>query len=242
MLNVIIAAADSAQRRALEELLLQNETIALSAVTDSGGELLALLNRQMPDILLVGQEMADRSGAELISALRGTPFLRPDALFAFSGGAAGSFQILLNAMACRPGRDLHLAPPELTLCLPDGRGPVSYRRMAADFLFSLGIPANVKGYRYLMWSLEQIRRDPELLNLLTKALYPMIGRRFKTKDGAAERAMRNTISTAFRQGDQTVWASYFPSCARGKKPTNGEFLAGAHEVLGRMAEVSRASE
>lgn len=70
MLNVIIAAADSAQRRALEELL-QNESIALSAVTDSGGELLALLSRQMPDILLVGQELADRSGAELISALRG---------------------------------------------------------------------------------------------------------------------------------------------------------------------------
>ncbi|MCD7918081.1 MAG: hypothetical protein LUF84_06490 [Clostridiales bacterium] len=241
MLNVIIAAADSAQRRALEELL-QNESIALSAVTDSGGELLALLSRQMPDILLVGQELADRSGAELISALRGTPFLNPDASFVFSGGGAGSFQILLNAMAHQPGREMQLAPPELALCPTDVRGPVSYQQLVAEFLFSLGIPANVKGYRYLIWSLEQVQRDPELLNLLTKALYPMIGRRFKTKDGAAERAMRHTISTAFRQGNQTVWASYFPSCARGKKPTNGEFLAGAHEALGRMAEMARASK
>ncbi|MCD8142625.1 MAG: hypothetical protein LUD83_05025 [Clostridiales bacterium] len=242
MITVIIAAADSAQRNALESLLLQNESIALSAVTDSGRELLNLLDSQPPDVLLVGQELADRSGVQMLSELRGTPFLRPDAVFAFCGGGTGSFQILLNAMEQPPAEELNLAAPGLAVHPADWWGPVPYRRLIADFLFALGIPANVKGYRYLMWSLEQIRQDPELLNLLTKALYPMVGRQFKTKDGAAERAMRHTISTAFRHGDHAVWGSYFPSCVHGKKPTNGEFLSGAHEALQKMAERTNTSD
>ncbi|MCD7920416.1 MAG: hypothetical protein LUG45_10230 [Clostridiales bacterium] len=242
MIKVIIAAADSVQRRALKETLLQNDSLTLSAVTDCGSELLALLDGQPPDILLVGQELADRSGLQMLSELRGTAFLQPDVVFAFSGGGTGSFQILLNAMECPPDRESHLAAPGLALYQADQMGPVPYRRLVADFLFALGIPANVKGYRYLMWSLEQIRQDPELLNLLTKALYPMVGRQFRTKDGAAERAMRHTIGTAFCQGDQTVWASYFPSCVHGRKPTNGEFLAGAHEALRQMEGRANASD
>ncbi len=242
MIKVMIAAADSAQRRTLEEMLLRDEAVALSAVTDSGNELLELLDSQAPDILLVGQELTDRSGLQMLSELRGTSFLRPDVVFAFSGGGTGSYQILLNAMEQSWGGETRRAAPGLALRQADRWEPAPYQRLAADFLFALGIPANVKGYRYLMWSLEQIRRDPELLNLLTKALYPMVGRRFKTKDGAAERAMRHTIGTAFRYGDQTVWASYFPSCAHGRKPTNGEFLAGAHEALRLMAERANTSD
>ncbi len=242
MIKVVIAAADSAQRTALKEVLLRNDSVTLSGVTDSGSELLTLLSSQAPDVLLIGQALADCSGVQIIARLRGTDFLQPDAVFALSSGGTDGFQILLNAMAYRDEEEAHIPAPELTLCQTDWKGPVPYRRLIADFLFALGIPANVKGYRYLMWSLEQIRQDPELLNLLTKALYPMVARHFRTKDAAAERAMRHTISTSFHLGDQAVWAAYFPSCAHGKKPTNGEFLARTHEALRLMAEQVSVSD
>lgn len=235
MIKVMIATLDGAQRRTLEGLMLQNKAVELSAVTDSSWELLELLGGQMPDVLLMGQELIDCSDLGVLAELRKTPLLCPEAVFAFAGKDTGKLRSVLDAMDRRPDDEVTPVAPVPTVCQAGGEDPMAYQRLIADFLFALGIPANVKGYRYLMWSLEQIRREPELLNLLTKALYPMVGRRFKTKDGAAERAMRNTISTAYERGDQRVWASYFPTSARGRKPTNGEFLAGANEALRLLA-------
>lgn len=250
MQKVMIAGSRSAWRKSLESILSQNQEFQLSAVTDSGWELLELLAGQTPDILLMELELNDRSGVEVLSELRKHPELRPGVIFAYSGIGTEQFEQFLSTLGAAAMLRTSDTPAQITAQLACYSNPLAeqekrarpliYQRLISELLFTLGIPANVKGYRYLAWSLEQIDQDPELLNLLTKALYPMIGRRFHTNARAAERAMRHAIELACERGDPETWEACFPVSIKGKKPTNGEFLAGLTEAL-RLAYREQAA-
>lgn len=240
-MTIIIAAARSAWRQSLETALAQNREFQMTAVTDSGWELLELLSGQTPDILLMELELADRSGVEVLAELRRHPELRPGTILACSGVGTAQFERLLSELGAAatilssdtPSRIAsQLARRSNHLAEQERRArPLLYQRLISETLFALGIPANMKGYRYLTWALAQIDREPELLNLLTKALYPMIARRFNVKHPSVERAMRHAIEAAYARSDHTVWEACFPSAKLGKKPTVGEFLAGVTEAL-----------
>ncbi len=94
-------------------------------------------------------------------------------------------------------------------------------------LHNIGIPAHIKGYSYLRLAIEMAVEDPDIINFVTKSLYPGVARAYETTNSRVERAIRHAIEVAWDRGDVDTLDSYFGytiSRQRGK-PTNSEFIA-----------------
>ena len=92
---------------------------------------------------------------------------------------------------------------------------------------SIGIPAHIKGYQYIRESIIMAIKDPDILNYITKFLYPAIAKKYKTTTSSVERAIRHAIEVAWNRGKLDAMESLFGySVNSGKgKPTNSEFIA-----------------
>ena len=94
-------------------------------------------------------------------------------------------------------------------------------------LHELGIPAHIKGYQYLREAILLAVDDMDVINAVTKVLYPEVARRFSTTPSRVERAIRHAIEVAWDRGDLETLQKYFGytvSNIKGK-PTNSEFIA-----------------
>ena len=91
----------------------------------------------------------------------------------------------------------------------------------------LGIPAHIKGYQYIREGIMMAVNDMNMLNLITKLLYPSIAKKYKTTSSSVERAIRHAIEVAFSRGRMDVLEDMFGYTVHaGKgKPTNSEFIA-----------------
>ena len=94
-------------------------------------------------------------------------------------------------------------------------------------IHDIGVPAHIKGYQYLRDSIILAVNDMEVVNAITKVLYPSIAKKYKTTSSRVERAIRHAIEVAWDRGDVEVLNSYFGytvSNLKGK-PTNSEFVS-----------------
>lgn len=100
-------------------------------------------------------------------------------------------------------------------------------RVVTDFILKLGVPANIKGYRFLREGIMMVWGDMELSNSVTKLLYPEIARKYGTTDKKVERAIRNAVEISWKRGDEKVFFQLFGySQNMGRtRPTNSEFIA-----------------
>lgn len=91
----------------------------------------------------------------------------------------------------------------------------------------IGIPAHIKGYQYIREGIMLAVKDPEILNYITKYLYPMIAKQYHTTTSSVERAIRHAIEVAWNRGKMDAMEELFGySLNSGKgKPTNSEFIA-----------------
>jgi len=96
-----------------------------------------------------------------------------------------------------------------------------------NLFLTLGIPAHIKGYQYLREAVRMVLENHDVINRITKELYPGIARKFDTSASKVERAMRHAIEVAWTRGRlDTVNQMYgYRVFAREDKPTNGEFIA-----------------
>ena len=100
-----------------------------------------------------------------------------------------------------------------------------------DMIHEIGVPAHIKGYQYLREAIMMSVEDVEMLNSITKILYPSIAKKYQTTPSRVERAIRHAIEVAWSRGKmETLDALFGYTINIGKgKPTNSEFIA-------RMAE------
>lgn len=99
--------------------------------------------------------------------------------------------------------------------------------MITEIIHQIGVPAHIKGYQYLREAIILSIKDDDIINAVTKVLYPTVAKKFKTTSSRVERAIRHAIEVAWDRGDIDVLNSYFGytiSGGRGK-PTNSEFIA-----------------
>lgn len=91
----------------------------------------------------------------------------------------------------------------------------------------IGIPAHIKGYQYIREAIMMTVNDINLLNYITKLLYPTIAKKYKTTSSSVERAIRHAIEVAWNRGRIDVLEELFGyTVSAGKgKPTNSEFIA-----------------
>ena len=99
--------------------------------------------------------------------------------------------------------------------------------MISEVLHQIGVPAHIKGYRYLRYSIMLCTNDSSMLGSITKILYPSVAKQFSTTPSRVERAIRHAIEVAWDRGDVDVLMSYFGYTIQSDrgKPTNSEFIA-----------------
>ncbi len=96
-----------------------------------------------------------------------------------------------------------------------------------DIIHQIGVPAHIKGYQYLRDAILMAIEDDQIINAVTKRLYPAVAKQHATTSSRVERAIRHAIEVAWDRGDVDVLNSFFGYTihnSRGK-PTNSEFIA-----------------
>lgn len=94
-------------------------------------------------------------------------------------------------------------------------------------IHEVGIPAHIKGYQYIREAIMMVIQDNDMINSITKQLYPTVAKQCGTSASRVERAIRHAIEVAWDRGDTDVLNKFFGytiSTSRGK-PTNSEFIA-----------------
>ena len=94
-------------------------------------------------------------------------------------------------------------------------------------IHQIGVPAHIKGYQYLRTAILMTIDDNEVINSVTKILYPTVAKKYSTTTSRVERAIRHAIEVAWDRGDVDTLNSYFGYTIQNSrgKPTNSEFIA-----------------
>lgn len=109
----------------------------------------------------------------------------------------------------------------------EGKTEHDLEQDVTDMIHEIGVPAHIKGYQYLREAIMMAVEDIDMLNSITKVLYPTIAKRFQTTPSRVERAIRHAIEVAWSRGRmETLDALFGYTVNTGKgKPTNSEFIA-----------------
>lgn len=112
------------------------------------------------------------------------------------------------------------------VCMAAAQPKTLDEKITAVFLV-IGIPAHIKGYHYLREAIRMVYFEPELINRITKELYPGIAKRFNTSASKVERAIRHSIEVAWTRGkiENINQLFGYNIYSKNDKPTNGEFIA-----------------
>lgn len=97
----------------------------------------------------------------------------------------------------------------------------------SNIFITVGIPAHIKGYQFLREAIKMAIANPEIINCITKKLYPSIAEKYDTSSSKVERAIRHAIEVAWNRGKIENINSLFgvKVYSDNEKPTNGEFIA-----------------
>ena len=112
--------------------------------------------------------------------------------------------------------------------------------MITEIIHEIGVPAHIKGYHYLREAIILSVKNSEIINSVTKLLYPTVAKTHKTTASRVERAIRHAIEVAWDRGDIDVLNSYFGYTIQNDrgKPTNSEFIAMISDKLRLKLKIS----
>lgn len=96
-----------------------------------------------------------------------------------------------------------------------------------NIIHEIGVPAHIKGYQYLRDGIIMVVNNIEIINQITKQLYPDLAKKYKTTPSRVERAIRHAIEVAWNRGQIETVDSIFGYTVNSNKgkPTNSEFIA-----------------
>ena len=113
--------------------------------------------------------------------------------------------------------------------------PSDLETVVTHIMADIGIPAHLKGYKYVRKAIMMAVEDAEVLESMTKVLYPEVAKAFNTTPSRVERAIRHAVEVAWDRGQLDVLARYFGNSVdpmRGK-PVNSEFIAKIVDIIHR---------
>lgn len=240
--TVIIADDNATLQTSLKEFLNGKHGYEVVAVADNGVQALAMTEKYDPDFLLLDIVMPELDGFGVLSSLKG---LRPTVIMmsqlntdafvqkALRYGAKYflakpfNFDLLLKTLDEFSGEGEDALPGPAPEQRPVPRRNRSLDEKIANLFISVGIPAHIKGYQFLREAIKITVDDPEIINSITKKLYPSVAAVFNTTPSKVERAIRHAIEVAWNRGKIENINQIFGMriYSANEKPTNGEFIA-----------------
>lgn len=249
--KLMVAIADDNElfAKMLRDIVTSDEELQVVGIAKDGEEAYELIKKKEPDVVLLDIVMPKLDGLSVMDKVQKDGSLKKRPSFIMVT-AIGQEKITEDAFAL--GADYYIMKPfdnEVVINrikhikrrryaaaqngFPDAaRKPNGYRQMnlesdVTDIIHEIGVPAHIKGYQYLREAIVMSVVDIEMLNAITKILYPSISKKFQTTPSRVERAIRHAIEVAWSRGKMdTIDALFGYTIHNGKgKPTNSEFIA-----------------
>lgn len=245
-IRVLIADENAAQRTQLKETLTRAGYRYIEEAA-GGEEALHKIDRFHPDIAIVDIWLPQLDGIGVIRAGRNLDY-RSDKppIFIMTSPVANQNMFIqasgAGAQLCliKPIRqDSLLEHMDELLRTRGGRGgnrmvtaisPADtddIETQVTQIIHQIGVPAHIKGYQYLRTAILLTVKDSDIINSVTKVLYPSVAKQYSTTTSRVERAIRHAIEVAWDRGDVDTLNSYFGYTIQNNrgKPTNSEFIA-----------------
>lgn len=247
-LNVAIADDNERMLRLLGEIVANDEDLQVVGTAKDGEEAYQMIKEKEPDVVLLDIVMPKLDGLGVMDKVNNDASIQKHPSFVMIS-AIGQEQITEAAFA--RGASYYIMKPfsnemvisrikslQSTPKIPDVRKINPYETVnsvskstleeaVTEMIHDVGVPAHIKGYQYLREAIIMSVLDMDMLNSVTKVLYPEVAKKYQTTPSRVERAIRHAIEVAWSRGKvETIEEMFGYTVSVGKgKPTNSEFIA-----------------
>ena len=249
-IQIVIADDNKEFGDILYEYLSSQNDIEVTGIARDGNEACDLITTKMPDIAILDIIMPQLDGLGVLEKLNSMTLKKRPLFIILS--AVGQDKITQRALNL--GAEYYIIKPfdmEILVsrirqlkgmnqnavirsdCTMESKAAYqapAQRNLEVDvtsIMHEIGVPAHIKGYQYLRDAIMMVVKDLDVINSITKQLYPSIAREYNTTPSRVERAIRHAIEVAWSRGQvETINDLFGYTINIGKgKPTNSEFIA-----------------
>jgi len=233
-IKVVLADTNEDARQLLQATLERDGRFTVTGSTGDGGRVLELVEETRPEVLLLDLLLPGLDGLTILGRLREQeeegPVVIAVSHFVSQEMVAEAGSLGAAIFVSKPYNEE--AMEENMLRLLEKRGVKALHasgleELVTSIIHEVGVPAHIKGYQYVREAIMITVEDMDVINSVTKVLYPEVAKRYHTTPSRVERAIRHAIEVAWDRGDLETLQKYFGytvSNAKGK-PTNSEFIA-----------------
>lgn len=220
----------------------QKDMIALDPLYD-GTNVVSAIRQSKPDILLLDVVMPEKDGLTVLEELSDEIGIEKPVIVMMS--AIGQEKVTQKAISL--GATYYVVKPFDMITLVDrvrdlikekdevkseymvayGNKTLPLEVRVTQMIHDVGVPAHIKGYQYIREAIMLAVKDEDIINSITKTLYPTLSDKFNTTSSRVERAIRHAIEVAWNRGQIEMHEKIFGYTVNSNKgkPTNSEFIA-----------------
>lgn len=215
------------------------EEVEIVGYTNDGETALKEVQEKRPDVLVLDIVIAKLDGFMLIEKLKtvmgsNCPKFVVVSALAHEGFVSKAMSMGVGYYINKPcdinnvlERVLEVASGSQAISIQSKTNSRIIDEKISNIFITVGIPAHIKGYQFLREAIKMAIDTPDIINSITKKLYPAIAEKFETSASKVERAIRHAIEVAWNRGKIENINSIFglKVYTSNEKPTNGEFIA-----------------
>ena len=246
-IKVLIADENNDFRHAIRENLIR-AGIDVVDETDSGFDVLTKIKRSTPDVVIIDVWLPSLDAVQVIKKSK-TLFQNPanipdfivisycsnpnifaeaiEAGAAYCMGKPFEYATLIERIARIYKNRQSAYKNQIMNGIQYAQEPSDLESQVTEIIHRIGVPAHIKGYQYLRTAIMMTMEDNDLINAVTKVLYPAVAKKYQTTSSRVERAIRHAIEVAWDRGDIDTLNAFFGYTIQNErgKPTNSEFIA-----------------
>ena len=230
-IKIMLTDVNEDARDMLRDALEQTERFIVIASTGNGGEVLKLVEENQPDLLVLDLLLPGLDGLSILRQMKkeNRPQILVTSNFVNQETAAEAGMLGASMFLSKPYNETAMIDHLLRLAEKaeaQAHAP-GLEELVTSIIHEVGVPAHIKGYQYVREAIMITVEDMDVINSVTKILYPEVAKRFHTTPSRVERAIRHAIEVAWDRGDLETLQKFFGytvSNTKGK-PTNSEFIA-----------------
>lgn len=258
-IKIVLADSGEEYRQLLVDMLGSEGDFNVVGATGDGNTALSIVLDNEIDVLITDLILSGLDGLSLMKRISELPDRSRPAIIVVSGFASehtlGESAALGASYFMQKPCDVSSLFQRIRQVSGLSRPPVEARELRSirqperaidaivtEVIHEIGVPAHIKGYQYVREAIILAVNDMEVINAVTKVLYPTVAKKFQTTPSRVERAIRHAIEVAWDRGDIETLQKFFGytvSNIKGK-PTNSEFIAMIADRLNLQLKQNRA--
>lgn len=222
----------------MEEMkkIFTDEKYEVVATTSNGSELINLINVHNPDLVIMDIVLQQSDGFKVLEQINGKVKVVVQSSLSIDGFINKAINMGAKYYCIKPFdvktlkervEDILQPQTSQTGVFFNAKNNNQLEEKITNIFITVGIPAHIKGYQFLREAIKLAIANPEIINSITKKLYPTIAEKYDTSASKVERAIRHAIEVAWNRGKIENINNLFgiKVYSSNEKPTNGEFIA-----------------